>query len=36
VNPQTFQQFAQVYKERHVFAKGLAIGNDRLSTEASD
>jgi hypothetical protein len=24
--PMTFRQFAEVYKERHVFAKGLAIG----------
>ena len=26
VCPQTFRQLAQVYKERHVLAKGLAIG----------
>ena len=25
VSPQTFRQFAEVYKERHVFAKGLAM-----------
>jgi integrase len=26
VSPLTFQQFAEIYKERHVFAKKLAIG----------
>ena len=25
VSPQTFRQFADVYKERHVVAKGLAL-----------
>ena len=25
VSPQTFSQFAEVYKERHVVAKGLAL-----------
>ena len=25
VSPQTFRQFAEVYKERHVLAKGLAL-----------
>jgi hypothetical protein len=27
VSPQTFRQFAEVYKERHVLAKGLASAN---------
>src|ERR1700688_1597398 len=25
ISPQTFRQFAEVYKERHVLAKGLAL-----------